>query len=163
MGVKISELESKSACSPGDLFAIADTDEQETFKLAYEDLREQLRTEITEEDPNAVFRVYTQTYYGLTITVRTYNNAVAHVQVKGTATTLFATNGKWIAIDTSGMGVIPAEKVSGYTWINALQFTKYEWTTQGVLRIGLTRNGDGSDQVIQRGYTVEFNFSFLLG
>ncbi len=163
MGIKISELEAKSACTDGDLFAVADVNEEETFKIAYSDLREQLRAEITEDDPNAVYRTYTQQYYGLTITVTVYNGAVAHVQVKGSATTQLNTNGRWIAIDTSAMGVIPPREVSGYTWINALQFTKYQWTTQGILRIGLTRNASGQDQTIARGYTVEFDFTFLLG
>lgn len=163
MGIKISELNTKSACSPGDLFAIADTNEDETFKIAYEDLRGQLREEITEDDPNAVYRKYTQTYYGLTVAVVVYNNAVAHVQVSGQATTQLNTNGRWIAIDTSAMGVLPQSEISGYAWINSLQFTKYEWTTQGILRIGMTRNSAGTDKVIARGYTVEFNFSFLLG
>lgn len=163
MGVKISELDAKSACSPGDLFAIADAADQETYKISYTDLREQLREEISQDDPDASYKKFNQSYYGLNIGVIVYDKAVAHVQVKGTATTYLATNGRYVAIDTSAMGVKPSKDVSGYSWINAALFAKYEWTTQGVLRLGPTRNAAGEDKGITAGASVEFSFMFLLG
>lgn len=163
MGVKISELDSKSACSPGDLFAIADAEDQETYKIAYTDLREQLREEIGQDDPDASYRKYNLSYFGLNIGVIVYDNAVAHVQVKGTATTTLDTSGRYIAINTSAMGVNPSANVSGYSWINAALFCKYEWTAKGYLRIGPTRNAAGEDKRLTKDTNVEFSFAFLLG